>query len=437
MRVAILGYGIEGQSAYNFYAKKHADITIFDQAQQPKSAPPQGAHFVGGQASFTGLEGYDVIVRTPAVNPDQLKALGAKVTSATKLFFEHCPQPIIGITGTKGKGTTASLIHALLHEAHIKSWLVGNIGVAALDALEEIQTAGEGIVVYELSSFQLWDMTISPHTAVVLMIDQDHLDVHGSIDNYIQAKANIARWQMADDTVIHHPRNEQAITIAKLSKGHHISFGVAPAARVRDDNIFIEEQKICSVSSLQLPGEHNLENICAAVTACWQYTQDSTAISKALADFKGLEHRLETVKTVDKITYINDSFSSAPAATQVALAAFTQPKILIAGGYDRGGDFADMAKTIAAAHTLRQVLLIGQTRHKLAEQLKSLGFADFTVCDAAKLDDIVLQARSLAHPGDIILLSPGCPSFDMFDNFYERGNQFKSIVGGLQSREEQ
>ncbi|MBL8159818.1 UDP-N-acetylmuramoyl-L-alanine--D-glutamate ligase [Candidatus Saccharibacteria bacterium] len=430
MKVAILGYGLEGESAFNYYRKRGvapADFTVFDEADEPKRPLPAGVRFVGGTDSFDRLAGFGVVVRTPQISPARIITDGT-VTSVTKLFFEHCTRPIIGITGTKGKGTTASLTHALLSAAGVKSWLVGNIGTPALDVLDEVNAAADGVVIYELSSFQLWDMTVSPSVAIVLMIEPDHLEVHGDMDDYVAAKANIARWQTAGDTVIFHPHNPLSRSIAELSKGIRIPYGQAPAAHVKDQAIYINEQKICSISEVLLPGKHNVENICAALTAASRFVNNPSVFADTLRNFKGLEHRLELVATVNGILYYDDSFSSMPGATEVAIAAFTEPKLLIVGGYDRGLDFSKLATAIAADGSVKTALLIGQTRHRLAEALAAAGFSSYEILDDATMPAIVSRAAALARPGDVVLLSPGCASFDMFKNFYDRGQQFKQCV---------
>lgn len=197
MKIALLGYGLEAQSAYNYYANLHpdAEFVIYDNAASPKMELPKGSTFHGGMTDFHDIDA-DIVVRTPAISPDKVSTRGV-VTSVTKEFFDVCQRPIIGVTGTKGKGTTCSLIAAILKEAGIKTWLVGNIGLPSLDMIKEINEAKEGVVIYELSSFQLWDMTKSPQVAVLLMIEPEHLDVHKDFAEYVNAKSNLVRHQTA------------------------------------------------------------------------------------------------------------------------------------------------------------------------------------------------------------------------------------------------
>ena len=197
MNIAILGYGVEGESAYRYYRAKYPDaiFTAYDNKPEPKNPLPSDVRFVGNREDFKGITA-DIAIKTPPIAPWNVGVTGT-VTSITREFIKNCPAPIIGVTGTKGKGTTASLIRSILDAAGKKTWLVGNIGIGALDVLDQIQS--EDIVVYELSSFQLWDCDVSPHVAVVLGIEPEHLDVHRDFDDYVRAKANIGRHQSNKD----------------------------------------------------------------------------------------------------------------------------------------------------------------------------------------------------------------------------------------------
>lgn len=425
MKVAILGFGKEGKAALRYFREKNADVTVFDESPAAVAELPAGVHKRTGKDCFKKASGFDVVVRGPAIRPDRIKTDG-KITDVTKLFFTECPAPIIGVTGTKGKGTVSSLIFEMLKSAGLKAHLAGNIGVPALDILPDVRA--QDVVVLELSSFQLWQLDVSPQVAVVLMIEPDHLDVHKTMDEYLNAKANIARWQKAEDLVVYHPANVHSAHIAQLSHGHKLRYGVMPAAHIEDDAFVIDEHKVCSTSDLLIPGKHNIENVCAALTAAWQYTQDTAALRTAISHFRGLEHRLELVRTVGEVTYYNDSFSSAPGASIAAIQAFAQPEILICGGYDKHVDFEQLAQAIKTQKNIKKVLLIGQTKERIAASLEAAGFTHFEIMKTKDFARIVETARDQAAAGDVVILSPACASFGMFKNFYDRGEQFKQIV---------
>lgn len=429
MKIALLGYGVEGASAYRYLSLRYpdAEFEIYDNATAPKYEIPKGIVFRGGVTSFHDIEA-DMVMRTPAIPPYTVTSRG-KISSVTEEFFEACPMPIIGITGTKGKGTTASLIAAMLEKAGIKTWLVGNIGISSLDILDEVTTynaKGElGVVVYELSSFQLWDMKKSPHVAIVLMIEPEHLNVHESFDDYVRAKSNIVNYQTRDDVVIYFADNDVSATIGKGSAGTKIPYHVEDS-----ESLAIDGKEIARRDDILLYGEHNVGNVQAAMLAAWQFTQDTQAIREAIQEFHGLPHRLEKVAEKNGILYINDSFSSAPPATVAALRAFKQPKIVIMGGYDRGLDFTETARQIVAEPDVKTALLMGQTKQRIAAAFDGCDWHNYEILKD-DLESAVQRAHELADPGDVIILSPGCASFDMFKDFTERGDTFKELVAKL------
>ncbi|MEO5948832.1 MAG: UDP-N-acetylmuramoyl-L-alanine--D-glutamate ligase [Candidatus Saccharimonas sp.] len=431
MRVAIAGYGMEGEASYRYYEQLGEEVTILDEREHLDREIAAHARVVLGGDAFANLEQYDIIVRTPALSPRKL--VGAKkIWSATNEFFAKCPALIIAVTGTKGKGTTSSLISHILQTAGYRVHLLGNIGTPALEVLPNI--AADDIVVFEISSFQLWDLERSPHIAVVLMIEPDHLDVHENFDDYINAKANIRRHQTLEDICIYHPTNQFSSQIAHISEiGTMIRYRSHDAGSVFVENgqFMIDGHVICSTDALQLVGEHNIENACAAITAARAYTQDDDAIAEGLRGFTGLPHRLQLVRECNDVAYYNDSYSSAPGATIAALRSFTQPIVLIAGGYDKHTEYDELARVIASIPNIKHVCLMGQTRQKIASALDVVGFDAYELHDDQALAPIFGHAVSIAESGDVVLLSPGCASFDMFTNFTDRGQQFCKLVEAL------
>lgn len=427
MKIAIAGYGVEGKGSYEYFRNRGEDVTILDEHDEVVDLPSSSNAILGADA-FANLGIYDMVVRTPSLSPQKL--VGAKkIWSSTNEFFARCEAPIIGVTGTKGKGTTSSLVAAILRQAGKTIHLVGNIGVPALGELSKIKL--DDIVVYEMSSFQLWDLEVSPHVAVILMIEPDHLNVHADFDDYVLAKGNIAAHQTANDVVIYHPTNEASARAAALSGGKRMRYMTPEAAYVQDGAVRIGDAEICRVADVGLKGAYNLENVCAATSAAWQFTHDQSAFQRAISEFKGLEHRLEFVATKQHIMFYNDSFSSAPTATLAAITAFTEPIVLIIGGYDKGVDLTPLTARIAETTNIAQVVVIGQVRQQIADGFKKVGFTRFTVTDLREMSRIVDLAVSYAPKGGVVLLSPGCASFDMFKNFYERGTLFKQAVGEL------
>ena len=369
-------------------------------------------------------KGYDLVFRHQTTRPELILSPS---TSNTNEFFKYTSSPVIGVTGTKGKGTTTSLISRILSEAGVKNRLVGNIGITAIAELDSI--SDEEVVVFELSSFQLWDLEYSPQTAVVLMMDVDHQDVHSSVDEYVAAKHQIVAHQSPENVVIHHPDNAMSVQMVEGAPGAMQTYFSEAGAHVRDDEIYMGYTRIMAVHEVGLRGGFNLENVCAAIQASWLYTQDTEAIKQAVASFGGLEHRLETVATVDEIEYVNDSFSVVPVASVAAISAFSSPVVLIAGGYDRGANMGELAEAIESS-SVKHVFLIGQTRQTIADALEATGFSAYDVVDEeVSMQEIVERAHGVAETGDTVLLSPGCASFDQFKNYKDRGEQFRVAVG--------
>lgn len=425
LKIAIAGFGSEGLSAYRYYSPKSVDITIYDENTQPTEKLPKGVKFVTGKGCFNDLTGFDVVVRFPGIHPSRIKTDG-EMTSMAIEFFKACPAPIIGVTGTKGKGTTSSLITKMLETAGQTVHLVGNIGVPALDELPKIKS--DDVVVFELSSFQLWDMKQSPQVAVVLMVEPEHLDIHTDLEDYLQAKSNIARWQGENDAVIYHPSNKLSAKVARVGLGKKIRYLHPEGADISGDYLTIDGHRICSVKDFGLPGEHNYENIAAAVTASWHFSQNAMAFKQAITSFRGLPHRLQLVKEIDSTKYYDDSFAANPASTRVAVHTFKEPLVLIAGGYRREGSrLSEIAKAATQKH-VKHTILMGETAEELGSLIKKRGSSHYTVIKG-KMDEAVELSRRFAKPGDVVLLSPGCPSFDQYINFEERGIAFQKALG--------
>lgn len=442
MKIAIAGYGAEGESNYRYWNVPGNQVVIIDE-HEPSRPVPVDASVIVGDDAFLRLDGYDMVIRTAGLAPRKIKTDG-KVWSATNEFFEKCPAPIIGVTGSKGKGTTSSLIAGMLRAAGRTVHLVGNIGVPALDALSGIKA--DDAVVYELSSFQLWDLERSPHIAVVLMIEPDHLDVHADMDEYVHAKANIRRNQGCVDVCIYHPTNEYSHRIAATpantyqdevcdgGRDQYFRFGIASEGQVyiQEDRFMCDDRFVASTSALQLPGAHNLENACAAISAALALQEmDQSAIEQGLRDFTGLPHRLKFVREINSVKYYDDSIATTPGSAIAAMKAFDQPKIMIMGGSSKGAQFDEVA-VVAASTNVKAAILIGAEADRIEQTLREHTISTINLGSDVSMSDVVAEVQKHAVSGDVVVLSPACASFGMFKNYADRGQRFETAVNAIE-----
>lgn len=458
-KIAVLGFGIEGKSAAKFLLKQGSLVTIIDEKPEAEFYPEeisefrkQGVEFVFGQ--IPDLIDYQVIVRSPGIHflrgeiQDAHKA-GVMVTSPIKLFFDLVPtEHLIGVTGTKGKGTTSTLIYEMLKK-HARSpslrsgvsgrgfdvHLGGNIGNSPLDFLDQLKS--ESWVVLELSSFQLQDLHTSPHIAVILMTTSEHLDVHKDVYEYVEAKRNILRFQDAKDFAVlnkdYPASNESDIltdgTVYKVSREQSVDQGCF----VRDNKIYLKmgdhEKDILDTKDVALPGKHNLENVCAAIVAATVAGADMKSILPVVKSFKGLPHRLELIKTVKGVRYYNDSFSTTPETAIAAIESFDAPKILILGGSSKGSDFAELGELISSDQSIKGIIELGEEWKQIKLKIKNEKLK--IVEGLGSMEEVVKAAADMAELGDVVLMSPACASFDKFKNYKDRGEQFKAAVEAL------
>lgn len=442
MKVAIIGFGIEGKSALSYWLEQGADVTVCD--QNPSLDIPEGVKRQLGMDYLLNLDRFDVIVRTVGMHPrvilEKNPGVHAKITTNINEFLRVCPtKNVIGVTGTKGKGTTSTLIVKMLEAAGKQVFLGGNFGIPAFTFLPQLTE--DSWVVLELSSFMLYDVKYSPHIAVCVMVVPEHLDWHDDVEDYIESKANLFRFQNQHDTAIYFADNPTSHRIASASPGRKISYYAEPGAYVKDGDIMIDETVLCKTSDIKLLGEHNWQNACAAATVVWQIVHAPDAIHQVLTTFTGLEHRLEFVREVDGVKYYDDSFGTTPETAEVAIKAFTQPKVLILGGSTKNSNYSQLAQTIAE-NNIRKVILIGNPSHPVHHSatpdveaaLKAQGVTiiqSLVKPGGAAMAEIVAAAKAAAKPGDVVLLSAACASFDMFTDYKDRGNQFKAAVHKL------
>lgn len=448
-KIAIVGLGIEGLSSAAFLSKFGAKLTFFDQKEASDVSLEVLKHakllgdVVLGLDALTKVSGFDLVFRSPGIKKDtpylqKAQEEGSIVTSQTKLFFDLCPCPIIGVTGTKGKGTTSTLIYQMLKETGKDAYLGGNIGVPPLTFLEKLTDTS--VVVLELSSFQLDDLTRSPHIAVMLMVVPEHMDYHKDVMEYVDAKRNILRFQSAGDYAIlnkdHVASNESDVyTDGEVYFISRERSSVEQGVYIKDNAVWVlragNERKIIDTNEITLLGKHNLENVCAAVMAATLSGVEREDIITVLKSFKGLEHRLELVKEVNGATYYNDSFSTTPETAIAAIESFSQPEILILGGSSKNSDFTQLGKTIRLSSNIKAIIGIGTEWDAIKDAIGRPSREILMVEGADSMAKVVIAAAKLAVSGDVVLLSPACASFGMFKNYKERGDQFKAEINKL------
>lgn len=454
MKIGIVGWGVEGRSAHRYFGPEHEYLIVNEEPREdfpPESdklrvqylqkARPAGTPSNAEDLSYLdGIEGYDKIIYQPTALHNLQKYFGhdqnfwQKAATVNHIFFENVKSKnIIGVTGSKGKGTTSSLIAKLLEAQGKKAHLGGNIGSSMLDLLSQVKP--DDWVVLELANFQLKNFPYSPHVAVCLMIVPEHLDWHPDFNDYVESKANIFKHQSEDDIAIYFADNEHSTKIAGYSKGKKIPYYKKPGAYVRDDGMIVIGEKDTEVipkNEVKLLGEHNLQNICAALTAVQEALGGLDSADEVLSSFSGLEHRLELVRSLDGVKYYNDSFAATPDAAISAIEAVIGNKVMILGGYDRNLPLLNLAQAINKhSMDISKALLMGASGDRLAKELDQAGFNGYEILNTESMDEIVRRAKSLAKAGDSVVLSPGFASFDMFKNFEVRGKKFKESINRL------
>lgn len=447
--VVVLGFGLEGRSVVDFLLEKGADITVFDEKKNESEVEglsklkEKGIRFVFGK--FSDLDKYDIIFRSPDIvlhSEEIIKAKekGVEISSSTKLFFQLCVGKIIGVTGTKGKGTTSTLIYEMLKSQGFHAFIGGNIGVVPLAFLSEVTP--ESYVVLELSSFQLEDLEESPHIAVVLMVTSEHLDHHRDTLEYIDAKRNIVKYQVPGDFAIinkDYPASNESDVFAD-GETYQISreFPVERGCYVKEGYIVTKldniEDRIIATKDIFIPGGHNFENACAATMAATIVGVDKDNIAKVLKTFRGLTHRLELVAEIKGVKYYDDSFSTIPESVIAAIEAFSTPEILILGGSSKNSDFAELTETIRKAPNIKAIIGIGEEWERMKSEFRIVANLNISIIeDCRNMKEIVEAAAKVAVLGDVVLLSPACASFDMFKNYKHRGEEFKKEVLSLRN----
>lgn len=457
--IGIVGFGKEGQAVARYLMHHNLSAVIYDEQDRSSFSGQELAHleangfkFILGE-SLSDFGSCAVLFRSPGIRRlhpafTTAEAHGSIITSQTKFFFDHCRATIIGVTGTKGKGTTATLIARILDAAQVaqvrsnllqsntRVYVTGNIGkVDPFDILDSLNESD--IVIFELSSFQLQDLTRSPHIGVCLMVTQEHLDHHVDLAEYHAAKSAIVAHQVPSDFAVYSDDYAASQAIGVQSKGTQFSFSryhaVEYGAYAEENSIHLAQTPqagVMDVSQKLLPGAHNLENMCAASIVASIAGVPTTVIQNAVVHFSGLEHRLEFVGEFGDVKFYNDSISTVPESTMAALDSFTAPTVLIVGGSEKNSDFTELAKHIVANTHIRGLIVVGVTAPRIIGALENVGFKGLLKQDAQNMAEIFTQVHELAHSGDVVLLSPACASFGMFKNYKERGEKFREAAKG-------
>ncbi len=447
-KVAIIGLGVSNSPLIDYMYKINANITVFNNKTEDKidksilqkiEQYKIEKHF--GENYLSNLKDFDIIFKSPSVRPDlpeiqeEVKK-GAKLTSEIELVIELSPCKTIAVTGSDGKTTTTSLIYEILKNKY-KCFLGGNIGIPLFTKIQEIKP--EDIVVLELSSFQLMTMKKSPDIAVVTNITPNHLDIHKSYQEYIEAKTNIFKNQNEDNKLVLNYDNEITKEFSKQAPGKVVFFSSKEKLEngvIYDDGTvkIVEDglrRHVLKLKDTKLRGKHNAENICAAIAATNGLVDIETQI-KAITNFEGVAHRIEFVREINGSKWYNDSIASSPTRTIAGLNSFEEEIILIAGGYDKHLDYEPIAEPIL--NKVKTLILMGQTAEKIfgvVKQKKEEQNKQINIYKVKTLEEAIEKAKENAKPNQVVLFSPASASFDMFKNFEERGNKFKELVKKL------
>ena len=448
-RVAFIGTGVSHTELITKFREKGIDVTVLDKRSADKfqetydKLSALGVNFILGEDYLDSLTKFDVVFRTPGMyfnNPALVKAResGVIITSEMEVFFDLCPCKIYAVTGSDGKSTSTTLIAEIL-KAHGKTvHLGGNIGKALLPIIEDIKE--DDVAVVELSSFQLISMRKSPDVALITNITPNHLDVHGTMEEYIQCKTNLIAHQNAFSRAVLNYDNKGTRDLAPLVRGKLNWFTLhAPIERgafLRGDGMlcFTEYGKVTPIvhkDSIRIPGMHNVENFLGVIAVLWGDV-DPADIVRVARDFGGVEHRIEFVREVKGVKWYNDSIATSPTRVLAGLKSFRQKLIVLAGGYDKKIPFEPMAETVC--DRVKLLILMGATADKIEAAIKGAKNYDpekIRILRADSMENAVEIASKEAQKGDIVTLSPACASFDLYPNFEVRGQHFKRLVKEL------
>lgn len=443
-RVLVVGLGVSGIPTVNKLVSLGAKVTVNDKKTREelkdilKEFDHKVEYILGKHPN--NLDSFDIMIVSPGVPMDlkfiqEAKRVGIEVIGELELAYRLCKGNFIAITGTNGKTTTTALVGEIFKNACKETYVVGNIGVAVITKASE--ASKDAFMITEVSSFQLESIVdFRPKIATVLNITPDHLNRHKTMENYIDAKANVFKNQNENDILVLNVDNEISYDLKEHAKSYIVPFStnhkLEKGAYVIERNIVVKKEneeyvKICTVDELKIPGKHNLENALAAAAISYFAGIDPKVIGNTLKSFMGVEHRIEFVDEVNGVCFINDSKGTNPDASIKAVEAMKTPIILIAGGLDKGSDFKEFIQSFN--HKVKHMVLLGETAKIIKDTAAEDGFYE---CSIVKdMEEAVKVSAEIANKGDTVLLSPACASWDMYSSFEVRGRHFKECVKTL------
>ena len=435
-KIAVLGLGVSNRPLVRLLLEFGCDVTGCDKTPREKLDEEvlllerEGCRLRVGEGYLDGVEA-DVVFRTPGMHPgnpaiEALRRRGAEITSEMEVFFEVSPCHLIAVTGSDGKTTTTTLIAEMLKAAGKTVWLGGNIGTPLLPLVRQMQK--EDFAVVELSSFQLMDMRRSPQRALITNLAPNHLDIHKDMDEYVDAKKNIFRYQGEGDLLVLNADNPITASFRGPGKTRFFSRLGEGDVCIRDGVICRGQTPVLPVSDILLPGVHNVENYMAAIAMVEGLASDED-IRQVAKTFGGVEHRIELVRIKDGVRFYNDSIASSPTRTIAGLRSFPEKVILIAGGYDKHIPYDPLGPEICAH--VKKLFLNGATGPKIRAAVERCPGDKPEMVDCPDFASAVKAAAEAAEPGDVVLMSPASAAFDQFKNFMVRGNYFKELVKEL------
>lgn len=446
-KIAFCGIGTTNLPIIKMFHNLGCTVTALDRRTKDKigkisdELENNGIKLKLGEDYLDNLENFDIIFRTPGMKYnlpelEKVREEGIVVTSEMEMFFELCPCKIISVTGSDGKTTTTTIISEILKHAGYKVHLGGNIGTPLLPLISEIGC--DDIAVVELSSFQLISMRQSPDIAVITNLSPNHLDIHKDMNEYISAKKNIILHQNAFSKSILNLDNEITKEFKSIVRGQPLFFSRATKVKngaylSEDSKIYMadngQDKFIINSNEIKIPGNHNIENYLAAISAVWKLVKVDDIIYTA-KNFSGVEHRTEFVKSINGVSYYNDSIASSPTRTiSGTLSLYKEKIILIAGGYDKNIPFDNLGRAIT--EKVKILILMGNTSNKIEDAVKNSSnykSGEPNIIRVNSMEEAVNTASKTAKNGDIVALSPACASFDMYPNFAARGKHFKQLV---------
>lgn len=447
-KVAVLGFARQGKALARWLPTVGARVLVSDQRPPEKMASEIGAfpdiEFILGGHPESLLDGVDLLCLSGGVSldlPVVQEAIKRRIplSNDAQLFLERCPAPVIGITGSAGKTTTTTLTGEIMKQSGRTTWVGGNIGDVLLDVLDQIEP--EHCVVIELSSFQLELMTSSPQTAAILNITPNHLDRHGTMGSYIRAKAQIILHQSSNEVAVLGWDDANAHALSEIARGELCWFSaqtmVSDGAFQVGQRLLVsgrasssgEPRVVCSRHDIPLRGDHNLLNVLAACALTGVNGVDPAVMESTIRSFRPVAHRLEVVRVVGGVTYVNDSIATAPERVVAALKSFTEPLVLLAGGKDKKLPWEEMIRL--ALTRCRHIIAFGDAGDLVVQTIEQIAGNPDVVTRVHTLEEAVSRAASLAQPGDVVLLSPGGTSYDAYLDFAERGEHFRQLVMAL------